>query len=381
MAEKVVTNAPNVVTNTLRKRSVFPRKVVSLSSESNSRKMEPLEMKHTRVARCIDLLFCLVFMPLVIMLLPVDRWIVNNTAFLITLVAYVYALYFTYRWAKLSHLFLQRRYLRIVILLLVLVGVTALLTYFPMPESSPAVEARQLAARRGMRTQTVWFFFLVVTGFSLAIELTFELFRQILARQELAAERDRAELALYKAQINPHFLFNTLNTLYALVLSKSDHTESAFVKFSNILRYMYTQADREWIPLADEREYIRQYVDLQRMRLNRHTRVELSEEVDDERTAVPPMLFITFVENAFKYGTSSERDCTIRIALRLRDGDLEFRTENAVMRSGGHGPGIGIENCRKRLQLLFPGRFELQTSEREGIYRVRLEIRLKTSRR
>ena len=334
-------------------------------------------MKHSRIARYIDLLFCLVFMPLVITLLPVDRWIVHNTAFLVTLVLYVYALYFIYRWAKISRLFLQRRYLRIVLLLLLLVGLTELLTCFPMPKGDVAADPRQLAARYNMRTQTVWFFFLVVTGFSLAIELTFELFRQILARQELAAERDRAELALYKAQINPHFLFNTLNTLYALVLSKSDHTESAFVKFSNILRYMYTQADRELIPLADEREYIRQYVELQRLRLNHHTRVELVEEVDDERVAVPPMLFITFVENAFKYGASSERDCTIRILLRLSGGELEFRTENAVMRPGEHGPGIGLENCRKRLQLLFPGRFELETSERGGIYRAFLTIRLK----
>ena len=334
-------------------------------------------MKHTRIARYIDLLFCLVIMPLTIMLLPVDRWIVHNTAFLIALVIYSYGLYFVYRRAKLARLFLRRKYLRIVLLLLVLIGTTELLTYFPMPESDIAMDPRQLAARYNMRSQTIWFFFLVVTGFSLAIELTFELFRQILARQELAAERDRAELALYKAQINPHFLFNTLNTLYALVLSKSDRTESAFVKFSNILRYMYEQADRELIPLSDEREYLRQYVDLQRLRLNRHTRVELSEEIDDEGALVPTMLLITFVENAFKYGTSSERDCTIRIGLRLHGGVLDFWTENAVMRRREEAtPGIGIENCRKRLQMLFPGRFSLQTGEQDGIYRVRLTIHL-----
>lgn len=334
-------------------------------------------MKHTRIARYIDLLFCLVIMPLTIMLLPVDRWIVHNTAFLIALVIYSYGLYFVYRRAKLARLFLRRKYLRIVLLLLVLIGTTELLTYFPMPESDIAMDPRQLAARYNMRSQTIWFFFLVVTGFSLAIELTFELFRQILARQELAAERDRAELALYKAQINPHFLFNTLNTLYALVLSKSDRTESAFVKFSNILRYMYEQADRELIPLSDEREYLRQYVDLQRLRLNRHTRVELSEEIDDEGALVPTMLLITFVENAFKYGTSSERDCTIRIGLRLHGEVLDFWTENAVMRRREEAtPGIGIENCRKRLQMLFPGRFSLQTGEQDGIYRVRLTIHL-----
>ena len=249
-----------------------------------------------------------------------------------------------------------------------------------MRENYQSLDIRQLEARQNMRTQTIWFFFLVVTGFSLAIELTFELFRQMLSRQELEAEKNKAELALYKAQINPHFLFNTLNTLYALTLSKSDRAESAFVKFSNILRYMYAQADREMIPLANEWEYICQYVDLQRLRLNAHTQVELAEEIDNNQVSVPPMLFITFVENAFKYGISSETDCTIYIGLHLHNGVLVFTTENAVMRSREESePGIGIENCRKRLQLLFPDRFDLQTSEREGTYRVRLILQLYTA--
>ncbi len=337
-------------------------------------------MKHTRIARYVDLLFCLVIMPLVITLLPVDRWIVHRPAFLLTLVVYIYGLYFVYRRVRPAHLFLQRKYLRIVLLILVLAVVTKLLTHFPMSENDAALDPGQQIARHNMRTQTIWFFFLVVTGFSLAIELTFELFHQILSRQELEAEKNKAELALYKAQINPHFLFNTLNTLYALTLSKSDRAESAFVKFSNILHYMYAQADRELIPLCEEWEYIRQYVDLQRLRLNNHTRIELTEEIDNDRVLVPPMLFITFVENAFKYGVSSETDCTIRISLQLRGSELVFRTENAIMRRREESqPGIGIENCRKRLQLLFPGRFELATGERDGIYRVRLVIQLHKS--
>lgn len=124
-----------------------------------------------------------------------------------------------------------------------------------------------------MRAQTVWFFFLVVTGFSLSIELIFELFRQILSKQEIEAEKNKAELALYKAQINPHFLFNTLNALYGLVLTKSDKTESAFIKFSNILKYMYAQTTSDLIFISNEVEYIRQYVDLQSLRLNKHTKV------------------------------------------------------------------------------------------------------------
>ncbi len=335
-------------------------------------------MKNHRIALYIDLLFCLVIMPLVIMLLPVDRWIVNNMAFLVTLVAYVYVLYFVYRRACLPKLFMQKKYLRILLLLAVLIVVTELLTHFPMPAERITDDARQMEARIHIRTQTIWFFFLMVTGFSLAIELTFELFRQILSRQEVEAEKDKAELALYKAQINPHFLFNTLNTLYALVLSRSDKTESAFVKFSGILRYMYSQSGSELIPAERELDYIHQYVDLQQLRLNRHTQVELVLDVTDRQVLIPPMILITFVENAFKYGTSSDTDCIIRIHIRVDENNLRLETENAVMRRReGESQGIGIANCRKRLELLYPGRYDLQTGEADGRYRTFLNIWLR----
>lgn len=335
-------------------------------------------MKNNRIALYIDLLFCLVIIPLVIMLLPVDRWIVTNTAFLFTLVVYVYALYFVYRCACLPKLFMQKKYLRIVILLVVLVAVTECLTYFPMPTERLTDDSRPMEARLHIRTQTIWFFFLMVTGFSLAIELTFELFRQILSRQEIEAEKNKAELALYKAQINPHFLFNTLNTLYALVLSGSDKTESAFVKFSGILRYMYSQSGSELIPAERELDYIRQYVDLQKLRLNRHTQVNLAIDMADKQELIPPMILITFVENVFKYGTSSDTDCTVYIHICVDEDRLLLETENTVMRRReDENQGIGIVNCRKRLELLYPGRYELRVGESDNQYKTYLTIRLK----
>lgn len=334
-------------------------------------------MKNNRIALYIDLLFCLVIIPLVIMLLPVDKWIVHNTVFLIVLIVYVYVLYFVYRWARLPQMFMQRKYFSIVGLMVVLVGVTFLLSYFPMPAEESLLEPEKRMARLNIRMQVVWFFFLFVTGFSLTITLTFELFRQIVLKHEIQAEKNRAELALYKAQINPHFLFNTLNTLYALVVSASDKTESVFIKFSNILRYMYAQTHSETISLGKEIEYLRQYVDLQSLRLNHHTRVEMMTEVDDEHQQVPSMLFITFVENAFKYGSSSEKDGTIRITIRLAGRHLYFETENVVMRKPPEGSSaIGIENCRRRLELLYPGRFELTTGPQDDLYKVYLHIQL-----
>ena len=196
-----------------------------------------------------------------------------------------------------------------------------------------------------MRTQTVWFFFLIVTGFSLAIELTFELFRQILSKQEIEAEKNKAELALYKAQINPHFLFNTLNALYGLVLTKSDKTESAFIQFSNILKYMYAQTTSETIPVCNEIDYIRQYVDLQALRLNKHTHISFETQTDDDQAPIPPMILITFVENAFKYGTSSDRlHCT-------HQNYSEKRTTPFRNRKYGHERKKGKDPCYRHRKL------------------------------
>lgn len=118
-------------------------------------------MKNNRIALYIDLLFCLVIMPLAIMLLPVDRWIVTNTAFLVTLVSYVYVLYFVYRRACLPKLFMQKKYLHIVLLLGVMIAVTELLTHFPMPAEHLVENKRIMTGKMGMRTQTIWFLFLV----------------------------------------------------------------------------------------------------------------------------------------------------------------------------------------------------------------------------
>lgn len=334
-------------------------------------------MKHSKIAICIDSLFCLLIMPLIIMLVPVDRWAVHNTAFLVTLILYLYTLYFIYRRAKIPSLFMRRKYIHILLLFIVLLTLTILLSHFPFPSDQQGLRPKILNSLQQLRIQIVWFFFLVVTGFSLSISLVFELFQQILSMQEIAAEKNKAELALYKAQINPHFLFNTLNTLYGLVLSKSDKTESAFVMFSNILRYMYTQVNVESIPLSNEIDYIRQYVDLQSLRLNKHTRVTLDIQTDDELINISPMILITFVENVFKYGTSADIDCTILIRIKVKKGNLLFETENTIMRDRqDKTSAIGIENCSKRLELLYPGRFML-TAIREGqVFRTQLTIQL-----
>ena len=317
-------------------------------------------MKRTNIPIYIDLLFCLVIMPPIIMLVPVDRWIVHHTVFMLTLIVYLYGLYFVYRKARLPRLFMQRKFGHILLLMGILVIITLLLTQFPYPPEPNKLDPLIHKARKHLRSQ-----------------LIFELFRQILSRQEIEAEKNRAELALYKAQINPHFLFNTLNALYGLVLTKSNKTESAFIKFSNILKYMYAQTTMETISINNEVEYIRQYVDLQSLRLNKHTQVVFETQIDDEHAKIPPMILITFVENTFKYGVSSDVDCLILIRITVKKGELLFETENTVMKENHANPhAIGIENCRKRLELLYPNRFTLIMKEENRQFKIRLSIQL-----
>ena len=309
---------------------------------------------YTRISIYIDLIFSFIILPLLIMLVPVEKWIIHHTYFMILLIVYVYLLYFTYRKVNIPGLIMQRQFRLVVLLMVVLVFITWTISQIPIPKDDFINAPRDWGIRQHIRSLSVWFFFFVVTGFSLAIELMFELFKQILSKQEIEAEKNKAELALYKAQINPHFLFNTLNALYGLVLTKSDKTESAFIQFSDILKYMYTQTTLDTIPICNE-----------------------ITETDDEQAQIPPMILITFVENAFKYGTSSDVDCTIYIQIVVKEGVLHFETENTIMKEKKEPtPAIGIENCRKRLELLYPDRFSLTTGREGNQFKTRLTIQL-----
>lgn len=324
----------------------------------------------------------MVILPIVLMLTPVEKWIVHHTAFMLTLITYLYTLYFAYRKINLPSMFLQKKYVKAVMIVITIVIITELISSFPLPDNSGnnigEFSKISTEAKRHLRTQIVWYFFFIVTGFSLAIELVFELFKQIISKQEIEAEKNKAELALYKSQINPHFLFNTLNAIYGLVVSQSDKTESAFIKFSNIMQYMYSQSTSDTVDIESEIDYISQYVDLQKLRLNHHTKIYLTTQVDDYGTTIPSMVLITFIENAFKYGTSPDIDCYIKISITVKDDELLFETENKVMkRKKDNVNAIGIKNCRKRLELLYPDKFSLSNYEQDGIYFVSLKIRLK----
>ena len=330
----------------------------------------------------MDMAFCFILLPLVIYAFPVERWWGTYPLFFCSFVGWLYVTYFLYKYFIVPRLFIKgkKRTMAVVAILLSL-AVTFLFSAYEI--TSPLYhihqEQRQLYPYPiwGIRQnqQAIWLHYILVVIFCFAVGMLKEVYRQKLARAEMEYERNKAELALYKAQINPHFLFNTLNTLYGLLITQSDKMEITLERFINLTKYMYNNANREFIALAEEVDYIGQYIALQQLRLNELADIRFTHEVEREEMPIPPMMLITFVENAFKYGISSDDPCFIHIQLNQRAEKLCFEVVNSTFgREAGHSARMGIQNCRRRLELLYPEHHRLEIAQEHGLFRVRLEL-------
>lgn len=329
-----------------------------------------------------DLFFCIVIMPLLIILGPAQSWWRISPAFSCLAIVYLYGCYFATKLLHLPRLILSKSYYKLGGLSLVFILLTYLLTLYPLPEVDfviPSMSEYQTRVRNYNVTIAVWLMFLAVMCYSLTVALIRELYHRMLLQNIVENQRDKAELALYKAQINPHFLFNTLNSLYSLIIGTSQKAEDAFIKFTELLKYTYTTADKDWVTIADEIDYINNYIDLQLIRFDSHTNVVRDYSVDNSAAMIPPMIFLTFVENAFKYGASSNRSCDILIRLHLNDGILLFETQNMIARHSDEfrkDVPIGIDNCKNRLSGLYPDNYSLSIKEENGLFNVELMINL-----
>jgi sensor histidine kinase YesM len=220
-------------------------------------------------------------------------------------------------------------------------------------------------------------FVLLLSGF---MSVVGELFRTEKKRKELENQRLNAELAFLKSQVNPHFFFNTLNTIYLLAHKKSDQTEQVVVKLSEIMRYMIYESNAEEVRLNREIKYLSDYIDLQRMRLSKKVEVKFDVSGSSDHLLIAPMLLIPFIENAFKHGISYAEESFILIGINVDNENIEFTTRNKIF---GHNEtteessGLGLENVKKRLALLYPGSHSLTINIENKEFNVKLIIRLK----
>lgn len=190
------------------------------------------------------------------------------------------------------------------------------------------------------------------------------------------AEKANAELSFLKAQVNPHFLFNTLNNIYSLAVSKSEHTADSIMKLSNIMRYITDEAREDKVSLQQELDCMRDYIDLQRLRLGKNAQVMFTATGPMERKKIPPLLLMTFVENAFKYGISNHEPSPIVIRVEAGEKELYFETMNKLYekKSQLERTGIGQQNALKRLQHMYPSKHTISIDTAGGFYTVKLSL-------
>ena len=218
--------------------------------------------------------------------------------------------------------------------------------------------------------------------FQFLMVITFSFLLKIYNRwKQTEKEKLVTELSYLKAQMNPHFLFNTLNSIYSLAIQeKSNHTANAIVKLSGMMRYVFRESETDFILLEKEINYISDYIDLQKLRLE--DTIDLSFEVsgDTSNKKIAPFLLIHFIENAFKYGVNPEKKSTVKLSINIVKNELTFIVDNNKVNTtfeASSKNGLGIENTKQRLQLLYPSSHQLIITEKETQFIVFLKLILK----
>lgn len=199
---------------------------------------------------------------------------------------------------------------------------------------------------------------------------------ELTEKRALLAEAEHANVTLsfLKAQINPHFLYNTLNNIYTLCLNDSPNAADSIMKLSNIMRYVTEDTQPNYVPLQGEIDCMNNFIELQKLRLGKKTMLDYSISGDPTGHEISPLILMTFVENIFKHGLSNHNLSNIHISLTIKPGKLVFHAKNHIfLKPDEHDrTGLGISNTRQRLALLYPGKHELNIRKQNNLFIVNL---------
>ncbi len=220
----------------------------------------------------------------------------------------------------------------------------------------------------------------IVTGFAATIKLTKRAFYNIRQTQQLSKEKLEAELKLLKSQIHPHFLFNTLNNLYALALDNSEKSADGILRLSDLIHYMLYDCNASLVSLDKEVQLIEDYISLETLRYSDRLQVDFNITGESRKKLVPPMIILPFVENAFKHGTSKHlQKALIVIDLVVENERMKLQVTNSkptvkVNEDGSYTEGIGLKNVKRRLDLLYGSSYILYIDDQETTFTIKLEI-------
>lgn len=210
---------------------------------------------------------------------------------------------------------------------------------------------------------------------SIVLKFTIHWFSNERIQRDLENQRLTAELAFLKSQINPHFLFNSLNSIYSLAYQKSENTPGAILKLSEIMRYMLYESNDNKVALEKELQYLQNYIDLQKIRFGKKAFIDfkIEGEVGDQR--IVPLLLIAFIENAFKHGVANDTDTAIQLLIRIDAASLYFFIRNKKHANNRDAAGgIGLSNVKRRLDLLYPRKYSLEIRDEIDTYTCELSL-------
>ena len=217
---------------------------------------------------------------------------------------------------------------------------------------------------------------LIVTG--IAIKMYNEWSKNEINKIEIEVQKSNTELHFLKHQLSPHFLFNSLNSIYSLTNKKSNDASEAVITLSELMRYMLYETNNEFVSLDKELDYVHNYLKLQRLRIANNENVTLNIRGNTSDEKIRPLLLISFIENAFKYGTDFKGNTEVKIEIQIKENELNFTCQNLIgtRKTDKDHSGIGLNNTKERLELLYPDKHVLLVEEKDDRFVVDLTLKL-----
>lgn len=305
-----------------------------------------------------------------------DGYLYTFTNQLIKSVFYGIAVYFNIYYLIPNYLSQTRfaTYSALLILLVVIIVPLLMISLYIRFLHDPEAQQRVIDSQMQFFLMTF-----IILGISTILKIITDWIRHQTVKRELERQTMRSELRFLKSQINPHFLFNTLNNLYALTLKKSDKAPEIVLKLSEMMRYMLYECNERRVPLRKEVNYLSNYLDLERLRQGKNMKIDFTLNGNIGNQKIAPLMFIPFLENSFKHGLNQVSEGFVHIRMDVQDQELEMSIENskpAIPKMNHRSGGIGLQNVQRRLDLLYPEQYELKIDNQPEKYIVHLKINL-----
>jgi len=223
------------------------------------------------------------------------------------------------------------------------------------------------------------FIFIMIIGVGMAFESMKQWYQFEQRSVKAEAEKAIAELSFLKAQINPHFLYNTLNNIYTLCITGSENAAESIMKLSNIMRYVTDESEADFVSLQQEIDCISNFIALQRLRLGKKVSLTYTIEGNAAGHRIAPLIFMTYIENVFKYGLSNHLASSIEIFIKIEDQKISLYTQNPLFefKKPDSRKGVGLENTQKRLDYLYPDQHTVTITSGEDLFTVLLILESK----